>query len=155
MIIYCDGLTEPKNAGCKDSKGSWAFIVFDNLRDNLEVFQNAGYEGPFQTNNRCEYLAVGHACRWVLDNVTTGESVKIFTDSQLVVKQVAGEWNINKPHLRLLAERIVQIQFQYQRRGGEIVISWVPGEENLADKLTRKVYEQATGIYPRPRIKRK
>lgn len=156
MLIYCDGLTEPENNGGPNSKGSWAFLVLDDLSEPVaEIHRAAGYEGPNSTNNQMEYFAVGHACRWAVDNVKGRETINLLTDSQLVVKQANGEWNINKPHLRILCNRIIELQMQYARGGGEILIGWVPGAENKADELTREIYQKHTGVYPQPRVKYK
>jgi ribonuclease HI len=89
------------------------------------------------TNNRAEYTAVLQALRWCEPQGYTGAD--IWTDSRLVVEQINGRWRVKAAHLwPLCAEARVLVQTIYSR------LSWIPREENtLADRLTRRAYEES------------
>lgn len=67
------------------------------------------------------------------------DPVEIRTDSQLVAKQVNGEWSCNKPHLRELRDDAITLL-----RLSKAVVRWVPrAEVKVADTLTKLAYIQA------------
>ena len=137
-LIHCDGITEP-NPG----KGAWAFIVFDGF--GKEVTSKTGWMGDGVTNNETEYRAVIEALVWCheLDE----DEFLIQTDSQLVVKQLSGEWQVHNPRVRSWYDNAKDLIEPH------IQIEWIPGKDNRADELTRLAYMNETGLYPHPRTK--
>jgi ribonuclease HI len=134
MEIYCDGLCEPTNPG---GHACYGFVA---LEEGKELAARYGYigSGEGMTNNLAEYTAVIEALKWGYTQGHRGFTIK--TDSQLVVKQVSGEWQIKAGHLRPLAERI--------RNGMRFceatTLLWVPREQNTrADRLSRIAYAKA------------
>ncbi len=95
MTIYADGLCEPRNPG---GFACWAWVAFDN--SGQEIANNRGCVGSGQgmTNNVAEYSAVLEAFRFASESFYS-KQVQFYTDSQLVVKQVNGEWSCNSPNL--------------------------------------------------------
>ena len=88
---------------------------------------------PRATNNVAEY--VGLICGLVLAKDAGAKQLRAQGDSQLVVNQFTGEWQVKEPTLRpLLAEaREVALAFT------DVTISWIPREENAeADAEVRK-----------------
>ena len=82
------------------------------------------------TNNQAEYRAIIAA----LEKATRlgAEEVDIRSDSQLVVKQIRGEYRVRKPALKPLYRQVKQLQRQL--RG--FAITYIPGRQNTeAHKL--------------------
>lgn len=138
-IAYFDGACEPKNPGGVASYG-W-FVEDEHGRVIATDYGIAHDGGELATNNVAEYVALGWALRWLSENAK-GETICIRGDSQLVVRQVNGEWKCNKPHLEKLRDRCREL---IEAIGG-VKLEWIPREENeSADQLSRAAYEKHTG----------
>jgi ribonuclease HI len=151
VVVFADGLTEPTNP---NGYGCCAFVVFPQEVSGRKGAQrptpihssHACIARPGQgvTNNICEYRAVRGALRWLIENTHTKlkdcQEVEIRTDSQLVVKQVSGEWATRADHLRVFRDDCRRMLDQL----GKVRLTWIPREENdVADALTRLAYERA------------
>lgn len=135
--IYCDGITEP-NPG----RGAWAFAVYDE--DEL-IHAKSAYMGDNVTNNMAEYAAMIEALVWAheLEN----DEVTILSDSQLVVNQLNGVWQVKSEKLQSWYDNAKDLIEPH------VTIGWVKGADNRADEATRLAYAQGTGFYPHPREK--
>ena len=133
ITVYFDGLCYPRNP-C--GVAAYGYLVY---RDGALIhrgFRAVG-EGKGMTNNVAEYEGLMAAAQWLKDEGIR-EKIVIKGDSQLVIKQMKGEWKINSatskkyvPEIRKLLE------------GKDVSISWVPREENEeADKLSRVAYDR-------------
>ena len=141
-IVNFDGACEPNPHGL----ASWAFIV----REDLGVAKNRFIHSANgviladkrPTNNVAEYFALGHALKWLRDNNHTKRKLVILGDSQLVIKQVQGEWECNAPHLVGLRDRCIDLLTAFE----VVELKLIPREENeQADHLTRFAWETAAG----------
>ena len=133
IIIYCDGCCETRNPG---GYACWGWIAYENGKT---VNNNNGCigRGEGMTNNVAEYEAVLQALRWAKENHLM--SCRFRTDSQLVVNQVRGNWQINALHL---IPKIEEARKLLKATGS--IIEWVPKEQNeSADKLSRIAYSLA------------
>jgi len=83
------------------------------------------------TNNQAEYRAL----RLAVKRLKRGSSAKICSDSQLVVNQFNSQWAVNDPDLRKLLQRIHEI---IEERELDVVVKWIPREQNQADNLLSK-----------------
>ncbi len=63
------------------------------------------------TNNTAEYLAVINALAAALK--AGYRSVHLFSDSELVVRQIRGEYRVKKEHLRPLWEQVAILRKKY------------------------------------------
>ena len=89
------------------------------------------------TNNVAEYRAVILALQKALD--LGAGSVTVYLDSELVVRQLRGEYKVRESHLRLLHREA----FDILSRFSEYHIHHVPREENRrADQLANEAIEQ-------------
>lgn len=78
-----------------------------------------------QTVNEAEYLAVIHA---LLRAKKLGiVEATLYSDSQLVVRQITGKYRKREPRLQRLSRRVLEA-----RGGMNIEFKWVPREENKA-----------------------
>jgi ribonuclease HI len=141
--VWFDGACEPKNPGGIATCG-WL------IRNSVEELISSGHRevarGEGATNNVAEWTALGLALRWLLDNpeVVSGNVLHIQGDSQLVIEQLNGTWNCNKPHLQKLRDRCREILDQLGCVAWRA--NWIPRLENQeADALSRRAYEEATG----------
>jgi ribonuclease HI len=78
-----------------------AFILLG--RDGRVLEKNAVFLGK-KTNNEAEYHAVINALAAAKRH--GANSVCIFSDSQVVIRQLRGEYRVNKPNLRALYARV-------------------------------------------------
>ncbi|MFC2034810.1 ribonuclease HI family protein [Chloroflexota bacterium] len=122
VMINTDGAAEP-NPGpaaigvtVKDEQG----------RTITSISQSIGYA----TNNQAEYRAIITALESAIR--LGAEQVNMRSDSELVVKQINGQYRIKKASLKLLYQQVKQLQ----SRLGEFTITHIPRQENKeADSL--------------------
>jgi len=145
LIIYFDGLTEPKNPG------GWSTCGWLICDESLVVLQCghsvAAKPGDrHSTNNFAEYCALGFALNWLVKSGWKGKELEIFGDSKLVICQLTDQWACNKEHLQKLRARCLDL---LKTLGVNWKASWVPREENQkADELSQQAYQEATGELP-------
>jgi ribonuclease HI len=96
-------------------------VVFENMEVRTTVY-NAG------TNNEMEYRALLQA---LSDDRARGAT--IFTDSQLLVGQLARGWKVNAENLKPLHS---QAKTLLEERRATLL--WVPREQNRAGKVLEK-----------------
>jgi ribonuclease HI len=85
------------------------------------------------TNNVAEYVAAIRALEWLLEQGYRGEVI-LTGDSQLVIRQVRGEYEVRKEHLKAYHARLLQLAKEFRSARFE----WVPRSENArADALSK------------------
>jgi len=88
---------------------------------------------PRATNNVAEYVGAICALEWLSRQDYHGE-VRLIGDSQLVIRQMTGEYRVRAEHLGPYHERLLQLARSF--RSVEFV--WVPRSENTrADELSK------------------
>lgn len=89
---------------------------------------------PRATNNVAEYVGAICALEWLVRHGYDGE-VRVVGDSQLVVRQMRGEYRVRAEHLRPYHERLSQLARSFRR----VEYAWVPRDENVqADALSKR-----------------
>lgn len=141
LIINCDGLCEPRNPG-----GTATFGWVARRAGTLVASDNAVIcRGPQATNNLAEYSAVIAAANWALHWAADGEPILFRTDSQLVVNQVNGQWQVRSPKIAPLCAEARQLLGRL-RRSHNVRLEWVPRAQNAeADALSRVAYSTSGG----------
>ncbi|MGC2310145.1 MAG: ribonuclease HI family protein [Candidatus Babeliaceae bacterium] len=71
------------------------------LKDNEPVIKKGFYLG-IKTNNQAEYLALLLGLYFAKKQLSSDESVIIYSDSELLVKQMHGVYRVKNPELRVL-----------------------------------------------------
>ncbi len=99
-IIHTDG-------GSRGNPGPAAIgVVIDEKKENGEVVNIKEYNEYIgeNTNNRAEYMAI----LWALNYCKTNgfKEIECFLDSQLVVRQLNGDYKIKDNGLKKIAEMI-------------------------------------------------
>ena len=112
MKIYCDG------AGWNGRCSRVAIIIEEG--GYTKKYYYTKFDKKY-TSNEMEYYAV-----LIAAGLARMYDV-IYTDSQLVVKQVSGEWQVKAEHLSFF---VFAIQLLQNMKNFEI--EWVPREKNLA-----------------------
>lgn len=152
---FFDGACVPKNPfgvmgfGWVVMDGNIAYLNPD--RDTIEY--GSGYEPASLQNssNKAEYLAFSELLRWLLENTQKGDEILIFGDSQLVIKQMNGEWKINEGLYRSAAWDADDLLDEL-KRDRKCLLRWIPREKNsYADELSRLSLPEEVEIFlPHP-----
>jgi ribonuclease HI len=137
IIAYCDG-------GSRGNPGPAGFGVYIQGAAGSVLGELSQYLGA-RTNNFAEYSALLAALEFA---ITKGhKSLRVISDSELMVKQIKGQYRVNSPELRPLYEearrRIAQLDhFQIQH---------VLREKNRhADRLANLAMDRGMGRVPAP-----
>ena len=135
--VYFDGLCQPVNPG---GIACYAFLI---RRDGKIVHSEYGLAAkPYSndsTNNVAEYTALIKALEWLSRNQPR-ESIRIRSDSKLVVSQINGEYKVKSKRIIPLYRQAMSLKNSFP----SIEIAWVPREENReADALTNRAYREA------------
>jgi ribonuclease HI len=103
FLCYTDGASRG-NPG----PASYSFLV---IRNGAIIHQESGFLGT-STNNVAEYMAVIHALSWLAH--ATGGHVHIYSDSELVIRQLSGKYAVRKPHLALLYRDVSALSRKFE-----------------------------------------
>ena len=99
ISIYTDG-------GARGNPGHSGFGVVIYDESKKIIFQNSIYLG-IRTNNEAEYAGLINALEWVQNNKINFNIsfINIFSDSQLLVRQINGLYKVKSPNLKPLFAR--------------------------------------------------
>ena len=134
ITLYFDGLCRPRNPG---GVATYGYVIY---KDGKKVKSGYGVvgSGAGMTNNVAEYSALKHAAEWVRGNCTEDEIV-IKGDSQLVIHQMNGTWQIKSKTSKKFVPEIRKLL-----EGRKTSFVWIPREQNEeADQLSNVAYNQA------------
>jgi len=133
ITVYFDGLCYPKNP-C--GVAAFGYLVLRSGQVVHKGFRAVG-EGRGMTNNVAEYEGLMAAAQWIADEGIE-ERIVIKGDSQLVIKQMKGEWKVSSATSKKYVPKIRRLL-----EGKDVSFVWVPREENEeADRLSRLAYER-------------
>jgi len=134
LEVYIDGCCEPNPGGT----ASYGFVVY---KDGVRDYARAAIvgSGDKTSNNVAEYAGLVAFLEW-FDNQPV-EDVVIKSDSQLLVKQMSGEWRIKRGLYLPYAQRALAIMLNNAEVWkGKIKFKLIPREENKeADVLAHNV----------------
>ncbi len=135
IVAYCDG-------GSRGNPGPAGFGVY--IQDSAgKVLGELSQFVGIHTNNFAEYSALLAALEFAISN--NHKNLRVISDSELMVKQIKGQYRVNSPELRPLYEeakrRITRLdQFQIQH---------VLREKNRhADRLANVAMDRGMGRAP-------
>jgi ribonuclease HI len=137
ITAYCDG-------GSRGNPGPSGYGVYIQDAAGKAVAELSEFLGK-QTNNYAEYSGLLASLNFALEK---GHSrLKVVSDSELMVKQIKGQYRVNSPELRALYEeakrriaRLDQFQIQHVLRG----------KNQQADRLANEAMDRGTGKAPAP-----
>ncbi len=137
VSVFIDGGCDPN----PDGVATFAWYLEYNDRIIVEDYGVCA-DGPGATNNTAEYHALLQALAWLRDRGerirAKGTKITIYADSQLIVRQVRGEWACGAEKLIPLHARAVEVMATLP-----VTIEWIPRAKNeYADSLCRRAYAQ-------------
>lgn len=136
FILYFDG----GSLGNPGTGGSGYAICESNLisvpsetHPPLLVTQSAVRIDGKCTNNQAEYVGLIHGLRAARQAGI--DRLLVHGDSELVIKQMVGEYRVKNPKLQVLHSLAAEASRQFQN----IEFKWIPREENtVADGLSKE-----------------
>ena len=131
IFIYIDGAS-------RGNPGEAGFGIQITDAAGAERAALYGYLGR-ASNNVAEYQALIHALRWALQQ---GERrVKVFSDSELVVRQVEGRYKVKHPDMIPLHREATALLRKFEAAS----VSHVRREQNReADRLANQALDERT-----------
>jgi ribonuclease HI len=125
----------------RGNPGDAGFGVYVTAPDGSEVASLFGYLGT-ATNNVAEYQALLHGLRFAL--ARGASAVEVFSDSELLVRQIEGRYRVKNTGLQPLHREAQQLLARFAKAR----VAHVPREKNReADALAnRAVDERASNI---------
>ena len=113
---------------------AYAFII---QKEGAPALEEKGTLGTM-TNNLAEYTALVRALERARE--LGAERLIVHSDSELLVKQMNGEYRVKNPDLRVLYDRARELGGQFK----QVVIRHVPREQNSgADRLCNEALDEA------------
>ncbi len=128
------------DGGARGNPGPAGFGVFAELETaaGVEATEICGFLGD-ATNNVAEYTGLLAALQWAVGAGV--ERLDLRSDSELLVKQLAGQYKVKAPHLVPLFARASSLR----RRIPQLSIRHVRREENQrADALANRAMDERT-----------
>jgi ribonuclease HI len=128
LVIHIDGAS-------RGNPGEAGFGIHVASGDGTELVGLYGYLGR-ATNNVAEYQALLHALRYALSK--GARRVRVFSDSELVVRQLAGDYRVKHPDMVPLHREARDLLSRFE----EASVSHVPREKNReADRLANRALD--------------
>ena len=139
ITIYFDGLCRPRNPG---GVATYGYAIY---QDGKKVKSGCGVvgSGAGMTNNVAEYSALKYAAEWVSLNSVDDEIV-IKGDSQLVIHQMNGTWQIRSETSKKFVPEIRRLL-----EGRKTRFIWIPREQNTEADLLSNIAYSPSGREPR------
>jgi len=140
IIIYTDG-------GSRGNPGKAAIgVVFCNEKDQL-IKKYGEYLGDNLTNNDAEYQAIIFAFKKFKavfgKKIAEISDVEIRADSELVVKQLNGDYRLTDPKIQQFFIEIWNLKFDFK----SVKFKHIPREKNSeADKLVNEALDNQASI---------
>ncbi len=138
IVLHFDGLCEPKNPG---GIATYGFVA--QYEDGAVICEGKGVAavgmwGERATNNVAEYIALIKALECLLERGLAGSEVLVRGDSQLVIRQLKGEYKVRSPNIKPLYEKAKELLKNFKA-----TLEWVPRDLNKrADALSREAFRE-------------
>ena len=133
VIIYTDG-------GCRGNPGPSAAGFVLQSSDGKHLVSRGFFLGT-GTNNTAEYTALIKA----LENAGKigAKHIEVFSDSELVVRQINGRYKVKSENIRNLYNRCIELLGSFERWS----ISHIPRDKNMqADELVNSALDRQSNI---------
>ena len=122
--------------------GEAGFGVHVTNAEGVEVASLYGYLGR-ATNNVAEYQALLHGLRFAL--ARGASRVEVYSDSELLVRQVEGRYRVKSPGLQPLHREALNLLARFERTR----VAHVPRERNReADALANRAVDERASSLP-------
>ncbi|MFP4402431.1 MAG: ribonuclease HI family protein [Candidatus Nanoarchaeia archaeon] len=135
ITIHCDGASK-KNPG----ESGVGIHITHNEKTLIQLHEYIGHA----TNNIAEYISVLRAIEELKKIQLFNQTIPLtlIMDSELVIKQLKGEYQIKQPQLKLLYTELTN---QLKEHNIQITYNWVKRDNNSkADELANRAIENKT-----------
>ena len=106
LNIYTDGGSRNNSA---EGESAIGFIICNS--ENKILYEKGQYIGK-GTNNRAEYTALITALG--VAKQYKGETINCYSDSQLMIKQLLGEYRVKNPGLSKLFDKVKELESDFK-----------------------------------------
>ncbi|WP_248484665.1 ribonuclease HI family protein [Tepidibacter aestuarii] len=131
-MIKCNFDGACNDNGNKEADTGLGYAIYDT-KYNAYLKEVALYGGK-GTNNTAEYKALIECMKDLIGLGLIKEEINVYGDSDLIIKQVTGQWKCKKEHLIPLRDEAVSLMSKF----ANLNIKWVRRNENaMADKLSK------------------
>lgn len=138
-MVHFDGACQTLSGRRVAAYGFW--LEGERIQQHEECGLVVPPGHPRATNNVAEYVAAIRPLEWLVARSYSGD-VEMVGDSQLVVRQMTGEYRVREEHLLPYHARLEQLVAFFHR----VTFRWVRREENQrADRLSKQAIERAVG----------
>lgn len=130
LVVYSDG-------GARGNPGEAGIGVIISQSNGRVLHEFRGYVG-IKTNNQAEYLALIKALELAGDY--SARRVKSYLDSELIVRQLKGEYRVRNKILKGFYERVKALERGFER----VTYHHVPREDEkiqIADRLVNEAID--------------
>ncbi len=141
LTAFFDGACEywknPETGITKRNPGGIATYGWVIYRGPIKLAWGYGEvkRGDGATNNVAEYTALISLIK-AYNDLRLTEPLHVSGDSQLVVKQMSGDYRVKAPLLKPLYQQVVDL------KPPGMVLTWISGDQNEeADALSREAYQ--------------
>jgi ribonuclease HI len=135
LIAHCDG-------GSRGNPGPAGYGAVIEDKNGRVLARLSEYLGK-RTNNYAEYSALLGVLAWCLEH--KHPRVRVFADSELMVKQMKGQYKVNSPDLRPLWEEARRRANQLERFE---IVHTLRGGNKEADQLANDAMDRGMGRTP-------
>lgn len=137
-IVHFDG-------ACQERRGirlaAYGFTVEGSGLEHEECGPAVAPGAPHATNNVAEYVGAIRALEHLLRQGFEG-GVMVRGDSELVIRQMTGDYQVRAPHLSAYHDLLVRLAERFR----PTTFEWVPREQNRrADELSKEALEVLDG----------
>lgn len=129
--IYTDGASRG-NPG----PATAAYLIVD--KENKTLKKDVRFLGE-TTNNRAEYRAVIKGLKEAKN--LTGKKVEVYSDSNLLVRQLTGDWKVKNNKIRSLFQKVSKLEAGFE----SVQFAHLPRENKMisrADNLCNKKLDE-------------
>lgn len=131
ISVYTDG-------GSRSNPGISGFGVVVLDENNRIIHQISKFIG-IKTNNEAEYCALLEALTWLRDHQPEYSSVKFYSDSELLVRQINGKYKVKSANLKPLYQLAISVIANIRI---SCTFHEIPREKNsLADELANRAMD--------------
>lgn len=150
IILMCDGSSKgnpgPMTIG---------FVIWDRSKDAREMRPAYRHSEPkgHGTNNEAEWMAVIGGLEKIKAKGIKNEEVYVYSDSQLVIKQINNDYQVKHPNIIPLDRKFRALWIELDKRGVKIWFYWIPRQlTHLADVEANRTHQtiqrEITAVVP-------
>lgn len=149
IYVHCDGSITGgawgKKTGEKTLPHSWIGWVARHLDGTFIHHHTADLgEGADRSGNVSEHMSVNSALRWLKKDYS-GHVIRIHTDSQLIVGQLSGAFQVHNELLSKIAAATKDLHKSFVA----VEYYWVPREKNkYADAVSKALQPKFAAKFP-------